>query len=376
MKRLFLYTMAAAAVLSVCSCQEKPESGTLPEIKLSEEPLLLAADGGEADFSFAVESPAEGGEMKVSAPGADWLTGFAVVDDCLVKFAFEANDTGEERTAEILLTYEFGGGSVEAVKTVIQDAGEEGGEGEDEPWTGPVPDIVCPDIQVPAEGGAAAAFYYVNDAAEGGELSLSCEECAWVSDVRLEEPDRVTFNVEPNAGEKREFRFTLTYTYGSARQYKDELTVTVTQLAAASEGPDEEREMTHAAGTYNGTDKTYTNVHEYHIYTSNQPFEVPDEYASASASYDVDLYGAAPADPETMLPGAGTYEYGITYMMNTFSLYFRDIFGEWHSFNSGTLVLDYDDSGNMLLDITATDEEGDVHHVTFAGPVVFEDIRD
>ena len=134
MKRLFLYTMAAAAVLSVCSCQEKPESGTLPEIKLSEEPLLLAADGGEADFSFVVESPAEGGEMKVSAPGADWLTGFAVVDDCLVKFAFEANDTGEERTAEILLTYEFGGGSVGAVKTVIQDAGEEGGEGEDEPW--------------------------------------------------------------------------------------------------------------------------------------------------------------------------------------------------------------------------------------------------
>ena len=82
----------------------------------------------------------------------------------------------------------------------------------------------------------------------------------------------------------------------------------------------------------------------------------------------MDLYGAAPADPETMLPGAGTYEYGITYMMNTFSLYFRDIFGEWHSFNSGTLVLDYDDSGNMLLDITATDEEGDVHHVTFTGP--------
>ena len=30
----------------------------------------------------------------------------------------------------------------------------------------------------------------------------------------------------------------------------------------------------------------------------------------------------------------------------------------------------------MLLDITATDEEGDVHHVTFAGPVGFEDIRD
>ena len=33
-------------------------------------------------------------------------------------------------------------------------------------------------------------------------------------------------------------------------------------------------------------------------------------------------------------------------------------------------------AANMLLDITATNEEGDVHHVTFAGPVGFEDIRD
>ena len=30
----------------------------------------------------------------------------------------------------------------------------------------------------------------------------------------------------------------------------------------------------------------------------------------------------------------------------------------------------------MLLDITATDEEGDVHHVTFTGTVGFEDIGD
>ena len=28
----------------------------------------------------------------------------------------------------------------------------------------------------------------------------------------------------------------------------------------------------------------------------------------------------------------------------------------------------------MLLDIAATNEEGDVHHVTFAGPVGFKDI--
>lgn len=372
MKKMFLFATAAAAMFLLCGCQEKPGTAVQPVIKLDGESVRqLSAEGGEASFGYTVESPAEDGEMHVSAPGADWLGDFVVEDDCRVNYRFEANAAGEERTAEIRLSYVYGGGSVDAALTVTQAAGETGG---DEPWTGPHPDLICPDQQIPAEGGEAFAIYYVNYAAEGGVVSLSHDEYDWVSGWELNEQDtRVMFTVEPNPGEKRSFCFTLLYTYGNG--LVEEQTVTVTQLANASEGPSVEREMVYAMGTYNGTDRTYTNVHEYHVYMSNQPFDAPDEYASPSASYDVDLYGEAPADSGTMLPPAGTYEYGVTLMNNTFSLYFLDIFGEWHSFSTGTLALDYDESGNMVLDVTATDEKGDVHHVTFSGPVSFEDIR-
>lgn len=370
MKRISLFAAAALAMLSLCCCQEKPDRGAEPVIRLGfDGDLRLPAEGGEESFGYSIESPARDGELQVSAPDADWIGDFAVEDGGRVKFRVDPNGTAESRETAVRLEYVYGGGRVGCSFTAVQEAS--GGE-----WTGPVPDVICPDQLVPAEGGQFVVYYYVNDAAEDGVVSFSHEDCSWASDFLLDETEmRLSFTAEPNGGARREFRFTLTYTYGGGR-FKDEIEVSVTQLASASEAPDKEREMSYAMGTYNGTDMTYTSVHEYHIYMSNKPFDVPDEYASASASYDVDLFGVAPADPVTMLPAAGEYEYGVTYMKDTFSLYFHDIFGEWHSFIGGTLVLDYDADGNMLLDITATDETGEVHKVTFAGPVGFEDIRD
>ena len=79
-----------------------------------------------------------------------------------------------------------------------------------------------------------------------------------------------------------------------------------------------------------------------------------------------------------MLPPAGTYPLSGAIVPDVFSLEFRDIFGDWHlDFSDGTLTLAYDDSGNMILEIIATDDEtGDIHRVTFTGEVIFTDIRE
>lgn len=260
MKRISLFAAAALAMFSVCCCQEKPDRGAEPVIRLGfDGDLRLPAEGGEESFGYSIESPARDGELQVSAPDADWIGDFAVEDGGRVKFRVDPNGTAESRETAVRLEYVYGGGRVGCSFTAVQEAS--GGE-----WTGPVPDVICPDQLVPAEGGQFVVYYYVNDAAEDGVVSFSHEDCSWASDFLLDETEmRLSFTAEPNGGARREFRFTLTYTYGGGR-FKDEIEVSVTQLASASEAPDKEREMSYAMGTYNGTDMTYTSVHEYHIY--------------------------------------------------------------------------------------------------------------
>ena len=273
------------------------------------------------------------------------------------------------------------------------------------------------DLQLAPEGGEESFGYVVESPVEGGRLEIVEPEEDWVHDFQVSEEDNtVSFAVYANGtGDDRSTEIRLSYIYGENKvetgftavqaagpeiwvgtpdvvvrdevvpaeggEYsgRDEQSFTVTQVAADSEGPTVERVMEYAMGAYNGTDRTYLETaHEYILYMSSKPFSVPDEYGSASASYDVHLYAAAPADPGAMLPPAGTYGSSGAITPDVFILEFRDIFGDWHSsFENGTLTLGYDDSGDMTVEILATDgETGDVHKVTFTGPVAFTDIRE
>lgn len=366
----FLYLAAAAAFLSLCACRQKPEAAEPPVILLDfEGDLQLAPEGGEESFGYVVESPVEGGRLEIAEPEEDWVHDFQVSEeDNTVSFAVYANGTGDDRSTEIRLSYIYGENKVETGFTAVQAAGPE-------IWVG-TPDVVVRDEVVPADGGEYSVLYYINYPRDG-VVSMTCDDKDWVHDVELDvENTRVNFTVDPNTGGKREFTVTLAYTYEGGR---DEQSFTVTQVAADSEGPTVERVMEYAMGAYNGTDRTYLETaHEYILYMSSKPFSVPDEYGSASASYDVHLYAAAPADPGAMLPPAGTYGSSGAITPDVFILEFRDIFGDWHSsFENGTLTLGYDDSGDMTVEILATDgETGDVHKVTFTGPVAFTDIRE
>ena len=364
----FLYVAAVSACLALCGCQQKPEVAEPSVTVLGlEGDMALDPAGGPASFSYAVESPVEGGRLEVSAPDAEaeWVYDFEVVEeDNVVNFSVLPNETGDSRHTWIRVVYVYGENRVETGFEVVQDPIRI--------WEG-TPDIIVRDTVVPAEGGPGFVIYYINYPRDG-VVSMKYDEVPWVHDVKLDlENTRVTFTVDPNSGEKRQFTVTLMYTYEGGEDVQD---FTVIQVGT---GEPVQREMRYAKGEYNGTDRTtLENAHEYHIYMSTLPFDVPDEYAAASASYDVHLYAAAPADPETMLPPAGTYPLSGAITPDVFALEFRDVLGAWHTvFNDGELNLGYDDSGNMTVDILATDgQSGDVHKVTFTGQVIFTDIRE
>ena len=358
--------------------QEPAASAAVPAIVLGfEGELSLEPDGGEGNFSYTIESPVEGGVLEVSAPECPWVHDFVVSEaDGSVSFELYANGTGAARSGEIHLAYVYRENKVENSFTAVQQAGSTIWEG--------TPDIIVRDMTVQAEGGEGLSVLYYINYSRDGEVTMTYEDKDWVHDVALTEfaheigendNGEVLFSLDPNTGEKREFKITLTYTYEGGKDVQD---FTVIQVAGSAE-EQVHREMKYAMGAYNGTDKTYVDaIHEYHVYMSNQPFEAPDEYAATSASYDVYLYAAAPEDPVTMLPPAGTYPLSGAIVPDVFSLEFRDIFGDWHlDFSDGTLTLAYDDSGNMILEIIATDDEtGDIHRVTFTGEVIFTDIRE
>lgn len=362
-----MFAAAAGALLLTFACQEKPgTTPSVPEIVLGfEGNLSVKPEGGEEGFSYVVESPAEDGVLEVSAPGTDWIENFVVEDDS-VSFTVLPNDSGAAREADVTLVYTYdGGNTVEAGFTAVQAA----------PVRIPTPYLVCRDQQVNAEGGSVYVLWYIDDPAEDGVVSIDYESVDWVHDIVLNhDEDRVELTVDPNEGARREFSFTLVYTYLGDKQVS--ASVTLTQLAAETEGPDVEREMLYMMGTYRGTERTYTKVHEYHMYLSNKEFEAPEDYASASSSYSVGLYGDAPEDMADIRPAAKVYEYGTTYMPDTFELEFRDVLGRWHTFSSGTLTLEYAENGDMVLEILAVDEEGEQHRATYTGPVSFTDIRE
>ena len=378
-KILFFLTLTAAAVLA--GCQEKSETEAVPELRLGfTGDFILAPEGGDTSFVYTLESPAADGKLKVSVPESEtWLGEFEVADNSTVTFTVEPNETDAERSAEITLTYTYGeSGIIECGFMAVQSpvpAGPDDPDDPDEPWTGPVPDVIMVDMSVPAEGGLYKLLYYIAEPVPGAKLYMTCSDAWWVSDVVCDTVNsEISFRVAPNDGERRTFSITLTYVYGPGQETS--ATAEIAQSASASEGPDYEWDMVKMMGEYMGNKKTYTDVHVYYTYMSNITFDAPDDYLSGSCSYDVEIYGPEPLDPDILLPVEGTYEYGTTYMMNTFNITYRDAFGDWYYFNSGTMTLGYDEEGNMLMDILATDEDGMIHHVTYAGPANYVDIRE
>lgn len=140
----FYFSIICICILSCCtalfSCtsEEKPEPPTPddgkdttvvtenPAIKITTQGSMeIAAEGGDYSIGYTITDPAENGQLSAACP-ADWITGIDYGSEGTVAFSASANETGEERSATITISYTYGDdGKIEDSIDLVQQAKEE-----------------------------------------------------------------------------------------------------------------------------------------------------------------------------------------------------------------------------------------------------------
>ena len=105
-KFLFYIIVSLSVVCTLDSC--KKEKNPAPKPQSSEisvrQPEAYPAEGGEFSIRYSIENPKEGASLEVST-GDKWITGLKA-NEKEISFSLETNDTGDERTGSIDLSYE------------------------------------------------------------------------------------------------------------------------------------------------------------------------------------------------------------------------------------------------------------------------------
>lgn len=241
-----------------------------------------------------------------------------------------------------------------------------------------IPDLADGNVNfiVPAEGGMQSmAYSIVNPIGDGLIEAVAVED--WIDGVNVE-GDSIVFDVMPNeVPEARSSRFIVTYTYGegsTVRTIRKEINI----IQDAGIAYDYEFEMSYFSGGYYGTEFSLNGEHQYYTWISDMPF-VDGKSQFGGTYYLFDIYGPAPGNEETLLPPAGTYLLGDATDEMTFAKgssvavrFEEDVEGPaWYApFTEGRIDISYEE-GEMIIDARLTDKNGQLHHVTFAGPAVY-----
>lgn len=233
------------------------------------------------------------------------------------------------------------------------------------------------EITIPAEGGDFELTYEIINPTADGKVSAA-SDADWLT-LNADNPGVIAITAAANTGEKRKAEINVVYEYGDGRI---KAAAEVTQ-AAAGQASGYEYDMKCFDGIYYG--QTYGNNGEYNYYTwiSDIGFDEDGYQMPGGTYYLFDIYvAAAPEDADNPLPPAGTYNLGSGPGMTedmTFSYDYSKgvsiandgtyIFEAY--FNEGTLTIGYEGS-NIIMDAVLTDEDGIIHHVTYEGPVSYD----
>ena len=117
--------VTAEVIVSQDFVKEEPDvPGEDPVIEIVTEEMTIPFTGGARQILYQVKNPASDGKMSASSE-AGWLSGFSCVNNGVVDFTAEANETAETRSATVVLTYTYGGSkTVTAELDVTQEAPE------------------------------------------------------------------------------------------------------------------------------------------------------------------------------------------------------------------------------------------------------------
>ena len=101
--------VTAEVIVSQDFVKEEPDvPGEDPVIEIVTEEMTIPFTGGARQILYQVKNPASDGKMSASSE-AGWLSGFSCVNDGVVDFTAEANETAETRSATVVLTYTYNG---------------------------------------------------------------------------------------------------------------------------------------------------------------------------------------------------------------------------------------------------------------------------
>ncbi len=209
---------------------DAPETSSRAQIR------YLETNVTSANYLTASATTPDGGEV-------EWITDF--VTDQVVGWLFfniAANDTAEERTAIVTLTYERDGITASDSFTLTQAAG-----------TGEVaePEITASETQINV-GAEGEEYYFINatvrNPAEGGKVTLTTDSPSWItvpSNNNPAEPNEsgfvsMTVGIAENPDNvERSGKLTFTYAYTDSEGTEQTISVEVPVTQEAGAGVEE-----------------------------------------------------------------------------------------------------------------------------------------
>lgn len=206
-----------------------PETSSRAQIR------YLETNVTSANYLAASATTPEGGEV-------EWITGFYTEVVGWLSFNIAANDTAEERTAIVTLTYERDGITASDSFTLTQTAG-----------TGEVaePEITAGETQINV-GAEGEETYFINatvrNPVEGGKVTLTTDSPSWITVSSYNnpaEPDEsgfvsMTVGIAENPDNvERSGKLTFTYAYTDSEGTEQTISVEVPVTQEAGAGVEE-----------------------------------------------------------------------------------------------------------------------------------------
>lgn len=332
--------------------------------------VSVGSDRNEVVVTYTVDYPFDDGTMSAAAPEADWCSGFDCSVDGKVTFDVAAND-GDERTAEIVLTFTYGDDQeVKASVTLIQEG-----------LPAPVLTITSgTEITVSGAGETVTVSYSIEGEREDGVIAVVAPD--WCTDIDCSVDGEVKITVAANDGDERSAEAILSYTYGEGKEVT--ASVTITQGVFYNY----EFSAPNVFGNYYGDDFS-TNAGDmvYNIWLTDA--DNTNEWVPGATYYVLSLVSTEPSNMNAIAPAPGTYNMSMSAG--------QDVMGQWTiwkdmNYTYGCIIGDggYAQSryifsygqaevtvtdGIYTIDAVLTDTRNETHHITYKGTILLDDAR-